>query len=156
MDIRPLQQADIEAFIDDLWIPFQTEMAALEGHSLAADARRRAITRRQERLENEQCRTYIAIQDAERVGFISAEIRTPPPIFETARECHINEVFVTEAVRGQGIGRNLLSHVEGWADRSGCDCLDLNVHEANAAAISLYEGVGFSIGRYTMQKPLDQ
>lgn len=51
--------------------------------------------------------------------------------------------------RRRGLAKLMLREAAFWAEAQGCDTLALAVTAENAAAIALYEGVGFSrVGRY--------
>jgi GNAT superfamily N-acetyltransferase len=53
------------------------------------------------------------------------------------------------AARRQGCARAILSAIEAWAAAQGGTHLYLQAEAANAAAIPLYEAVGFRVvGRY--------
>lgn len=55
---------------------------------------------------------------------------------------HLEDLFVTPALRGRGIGGALLRHVAGIARARGCGRLEWNVLDWNAPAIAFYEGLG--------------
>jgi ribosomal protein S18 acetylase RimI-like enzyme len=53
------------------------------------------------------------------------------------------------SARRQGVARAVLTAIEAWAAAQGCTHLYLQAESANAAAIPLYEAVGFRVvGRY--------
>jgi N-acetylglutamate synthase len=57
-----------------------------------------------------------------------------------------------EGARRQGCARAVLAAIEAWAAREGCTHLYLQAEAANAAAIALYEVVGFGVaGRYHLR-----
>lgn len=58
-------------------------------------------------------------------------------------EVHISTFAVHPESRGQGIGRDMLVRALGEAARRGARVATLEVRESNAAAIHLYEKVGF-------------
>lgn len=60
-----------------------------------------------------------------------------------ADELHINTVAVHPACRRQGLARALMQHVLADAGRAGVRRALLEVRSGNAAAIGLYEGLGF-------------
>jgi GNAT superfamily N-acetyltransferase len=55
----------------------------------------------------------------------------------------LEELYVTPARRGSGIGRRLLSTVCDYARASGCAAVDLEVEASHARAARLYERAGF-------------
>jgi ribosomal-protein-alanine N-acetyltransferase len=61
-------------------------------------------------------------------------------------EVHINNVAVRPECRGQGAGRILLTHVLREGAARGAARATLEVRRSNAAALSLYERLGFTVG----------
>ena len=54
--------------------------------------------------------------------------------------------MVSEAARGQGVGRLLGEHLLGWARESGYRAMQFNaVVETNTAAVALWQDLGFRI-----------
>jgi ribosomal-protein-alanine N-acetyltransferase len=60
-------------------------------------------------------------------------------------EVHINNVAVRPECRGQGVGRALLEWVLGRGATLGAHQATLEVRRSNAAALKLYEGLGFTV-----------
>lgn len=82
---------------------------------------------------------YVAARlDGELVGYagVSRLGRKPPYEFE------VHTIGVDKRFQGQGIGRALLDHLLGIADGGA---VFLEVRTDNAAAIGLYESVGFTV-----------
>lgn len=63
---------------------------------------------------------------------------------KAARRGHIARVIVAPDARRHGHGQALLHGLIDMAMRRGLYCVSLNVDHANAAAIALYEKLGFS------------
>jgi ribosomal-protein-alanine N-acetyltransferase len=61
-------------------------------------------------------------------------------------EVHINNVAVRPECRGQGAGRALLLFVLRMGAEMGATSATLEVRRSNAAALKLYEGLGFKVG----------
>ncbi|MEM7635336.1 MAG: GNAT family N-acetyltransferase [Pseudomonadota bacterium] len=59
------------------------------------------------------------------------------------RDAFVDELFVVEAFRGQGIGSAALKAVCTWARREGLCALHLEVERDNKAAKALYRRTGF-------------
>lgn len=57
---------------------------------------------------------------------------------------YIKRVVIHPAWRGQRLARRLLDHIRALAPEFGARHLDLHVGEDNAAAIALYESLGFA------------
>lgn len=57
---------------------------------------------------------------------------------------HVTQVCVSQRWRGRGIGRQLFEHVRANLRRRGFAAITLTVTAANAPALELYRGLGFS------------
>jgi GNAT superfamily N-acetyltransferase len=55
---------------------------------------------------------------------------------------HLEDIYVTSAMRGKGIGRALIARVAAIAVEEGCPRLQWDVLEWNAPAIGFYEKMG--------------
>lgn len=55
----------------------------------------------------------------------------------------IEDVFVEEAARGWGLGRAVVEAAIVGARKRGCVRVQLDANERNAAALALYESLGF-------------
>lgn len=58
-------------------------------------------------------------------------------------EADVMTIATTEAARGQGIGRSLLSAGIDWARSRGAHVVHLEVDERNESALGLYRSYGF-------------
>lgn len=58
-------------------------------------------------------------------------------------EAHVLNLCVEPAYHQQGLGRFLLTHLQQLARSAGMDIMLLEVRKSNAAAIALYQGMGF-------------
>lgn len=58
-------------------------------------------------------------------------------------ECTLEDLFVREETRGAGLGRALVDAALERARARGCRRIQLDVNEANPAAVALYESAGF-------------
>ena len=61
---------------------------------------------------------------------------------------NIHDIYVASEVRGQGVGRMLLEHVERAAQATDCCKLTLEVQERNTHAQKVYAAHGFSQSTY--------
>ena len=60
-------------------------------------------------------------------------------------ELHINTIAVAAALRRQGLAMRLMEHVMRGAAREGARRATLEVRRSNAAALALYQRLGFTI-----------
>lgn len=71
------------------------------------------------------------------------------------REAFIDELYLREGYRGQGIGRRTIEFVEGFCASVGIHSLLLGVEPENTAAQAFYQKVGFEDRRLRlMTKPI--
>lgn len=73
-----------------------------------------------------------------------ALLRFRPGIWSTGLEAYLQELYVVPSLRGQGIGRALLTEAVELSRKRGADGIDLNTGEADTAARRLYESMGFT------------
>ena len=70
------------------------------------------------------------------------------------RQMRIDSICVEEAVRGQGIGKEMVSDVRVLAKVFGCKELILGVHPENDSAVGFYQKCGFQIRTIHMDSKL--
>jgi GNAT superfamily N-acetyltransferase len=68
-------------------------------------------------------------------------------IWKAATDCLVEDVFVADGSRGRGLARALMELAAERARERGCRRMELDTEEDNAAALALYESVGFSASR---------
>jgi GNAT superfamily N-acetyltransferase len=61
-----------------------------------------------------------------------------------APDCWLEDLFVRESARGRGVGRALAEAAIARARERGSRRIELDVNDANPAALALYEHLGFS------------
>ena len=64
----------------------------------------------------------------------------------------VDEFCVHEAVRGHGIGTEMMSDIRALAKAFGCTDLQLGVYPQNDAAVGFYQKCGFTIRSIDMQR----
>ncbi len=57
----------------------------------------------------------------------------------------LNELYVSEDSRQQGLGSDLLEYVKTWAKEQGCIYLAMVTHPTNQKAQALYRDLGFEL-----------
>jgi ribosomal protein S18 acetylase RimI-like enzyme len=154
MEITRLQDDEIESFVEELWAPAQREMAAGKRYTLKEEIREPGIVFNRSQVSDDDAATYLAHHENAAVGYVTAEIQTPPPMVEQIRECHIIELFVKEDARRQGVAMELLSQVEQWGETHDSEYSKLMVSTDNHAAIDLYESKDYEISRQSMKKQI--
>ncbi len=72
------------------------------------------------------------------------QLRFRDGIWRAGPDCLVEDVFVREEARGSGLGRALVAAAVDRATARGARRMELDVNEANPAAVALYESFGFS------------
>ena len=75
-----------------------------------------------------------------------AQIRFRLSVWTGAEDCWVEDVFVEEAARGQGLGRRLIEGCVERARKRGCRRIQLDANESNEGALALYRSIGFESG----------
>jgi GNAT superfamily N-acetyltransferase len=59
------------------------------------------------------------------------------------RTCEVKRVYATPAVRGRGVGRAIMAHLETVAAESGYDAVRLDTGDRQPDAVALYLALGY-------------
>lgn len=83
---------------------------------------------------------FLLIGDPE-CGFAQTRFRLS--VWTGAEDAWLEDLFVEDSARGKGHGRTLVDAAVERARSRGCGRIQLDVNEANQAALALYESCGF-------------
>ncbi len=89
------------------------------------------------------------------VGFCAAAIMVYPPVFEIKRFGFIQDIVVTEARRGEGVGRELCERVLDWFRRECVTRVELHAATTNEVSLAFWDKMGFAPFIYKMTKMID-
>ena len=84
--------------------------------------------------------TLLAEDDGQLAGFAIVQIE---PSGDRAAG-YVVTLDVAPAWRGKGLGRRLMTEMESRAAAAGASVMELHVYEGNAAALRLYESLGYA------------
>jgi len=88
--------------------------------------------------------TWVAELDGEPVGMVSLEwVDADPEVADGKEVAAVTSLSVLAAAARRGIGRTLTVFAEERARARGVRVLTLNTRPTNAAALALYEGLGY-------------
>jgi len=126
--------------IGSLWLRLLDEHAAMDPRfGVAGDALERWLNDFRYWLVDEQSRVFVAEHAGVLVGFVTASLWEPPPIYALGEEVYINELYVVAKLRGQGVGRRLFEAVKAWAEALPVERLRLGVLAANTEGRAFWE-----------------
>jgi ribosomal protein S18 acetylase RimI-like enzyme len=74
------------------------------------------------------------------------QLRYRHSLWTATEDCWLEDLFVEEAARRDGLGEALVACAIERARARGCGRVELDVSESNRAAWALYERMGFSAG----------
>jgi len=158
MTIRSADASDGPAIVG-LWSELQSEQHEIDQRfSASEDAAERWLNDFREWVKApDVCRIVVAELDGESgsklVGFASAHLWWPPPVYEQVLEVYLDEVYVRPANRRQGFGSKLLDDVQEWARGKDVAQIRLSTLAANQEAIGFWKNRGVSEFLVTMLLP---
>jgi GNAT superfamily N-acetyltransferase len=82
---------------------------------------------------------WVAEKDGALLGF--AHFFMHPSTWSDAGYCYLEDLFVSEAARGQGVARQLIEGCAAWATTQGADQLYWLTQENNHTARLLYDRI---------------
>jgi ribosomal protein S18 acetylase RimI-like enzyme len=93
-------------------------------------------------LDRDHTEFLLAFEDREPVGV--CQLRYRLSVWTGVEDCWLEDLFVTDAARGGGHGRELVEAAFESARARGCRRIELDVNEENTAALRFYESLGFT------------
>jgi len=95
-------------------------------------------------LADENSEFLLAAADDQSSAAGVCQLRYRYGIWWDAPDCLLEDLFVEEQARGNGLGEGLVNAAIERARQRGCRRMELDANEANTPAITLYERVGFN------------
>ena len=119
-----------------MWLELLRHMAGVDDRlSVSGDAAKRWRADFPIWLRDDGRLICIAESDGQAVGYVSAALAWPIPVFAQVREVYVDEIYVRPALRRRGVGSRLVRHVVDWA--SFHDVKRLRLHTPHRATDSL-------------------
>lgn len=96
---------------------------------------------------------YVAKRDGAVVGYVTLSVleKGGPGTVEK-KQLRIDSICVDAALRGQGIGKTMVTDVRALAKAFGCREVILGVHPENGSAVGFYQKCGFHIRSIQMDR----
>jgi len=99
--------------------------------------------------------TIVAEQAESIVGFVNISIvNETHTLLQPLRFGRVGSVSVTEKMRGQGIGRELMNRAQEWVSARGGVEVRLNVWAFNSSALRMYVELGYETRSLFLAKQL--
>ena len=159
MDLRRLDEDELPAFVDDLYLPFAREMADVDEYNALTDedsVRESNVVYRRDQLSASDTRIWVAETggDSRLVGYVCASVKESPPIFTRGATLSVAELYVVPDHRGRGVADDLLDRAAAWGRERDCERLGLSVNAGNDRARAFYEARGLEVRRLKLDRPL--
>lgn len=123
----------------DLLLDFMREYYAFDGHGYDREKARVALT---PLIENVQLgRAWLILDGSTPIGY--AVLCFGYSLEWLGRDAFVDEIYLREAYRGRGWGKQIMKFLENAARELGIRALHLGVVPGNQRALHLYEKVGF-------------
>lgn len=129
MSVRPATLQDIDAIVSLL--------GEMRGHPVV----REEIAVSLEKIVASNDRDVLLVGDDESLGLAIVNIVHKLP----KREVRVDEVIVSEAARGRGLGTTLMRSVEDWAVAHDADFIEFTSRPGREAANHLYQKLGYDL-----------
>jgi GNAT superfamily N-acetyltransferase len=94
-------------------------------------------------LEDTQTDFLLGAKDEDSPPEGVCQLRFRHGLWRAGTDCLLEDLFVEEGARGTGLGRALVAKARERALERGARRMELDVNEANPAALKLYESFGF-------------
>ncbi len=96
-----------------------------------------------QRLQRGESVIFLAEEGGETLGFVQLYPLFSSTSARPGRLWLLNDLFVTPAARGRGVGRHLMDRARRLAEETGACGLELATARTNHGAQSLYESLGY-------------
>lgn len=93
---------------------------------------------------SDDCEYLLASPTPEGEAQALCQLRYRYGVWYGAEDCWLEDLYVDAGARRTGLGAALMSAALSRARDRGCARVELDTHEANAAALALYERFGFT------------
>jgi PhnO protein len=105
-----------------------------------------------ENISNPKNVYLIAENEIEGLGFIS--FHTQNLLHHCGLVGEIQEFFIHEKYRGQGVGRLLINEIEGFADLNNLKSIEVTTNKKRVENVAKYESLGFALShnKFTIYK----
>ena len=95
------------------------------------------------RINNETGMCFVAEDSGKLIGYVTGRVYDEIDKTDTLLRSELDNIYVEEAVRGSGIGRDLVLALEEWCKNLGAQRMFVVAYSGNQSAINFYETYGF-------------
>ncbi len=144
--IRPLEIGDKEQMLrlmKEFWIDHNRGRVISDGLMKYEELKNASETMESEFQEYLNWIGFVAEDDNQLIGFIFGRIKEKAhKVID--KEGYVEEFFVTERMRGNGIGTKLFDKIIEEFKSKGCKSLGTDAYASNTKALEYYKKLGFN------------
>lgn len=141
--IRRAVSGDKDAIMP-LWKELADFHAALgPAYALDSDAGEMFRVRLEQTLADDDWRIFLAEDDGQPIGFLSALIRENPPAYRERSYGYVEDAVVAESSRRRGVGAALYRAATAWFRERGVKTVQLSAASANPVSLAFWRKQGF-------------
>ena len=100
-----------------------------------------------EKVNNNEGKCYLALEDNKVIGLIMGYVRTYDKYdyldYKCPRSGEVSELIVSQNIRSKGVGQKLMTKMEEYFKSINCKYIFINVFAYNENAIEFYETQGY-------------
>jgi len=147
---RPVEIKAVERDDFDIWLPLWKGYQRFYEVTIPESATRETWDRFLDPIE--PMHAALAVAGDEAVGLVHSIYHRST--WMTGDYCYLQDLFVADAARGNGVGRTLIEHVYADAKRRGAPRVYWLTHESNQSARQLYDRIADRSGFIQYRKSL--
>lgn len=98
---------------------------------------------------------FVAEQDGKLLGYVAGRVDNEVDKTDTLLRSELENIYVEEPVRSQGIGRLMTQEFMRWATKNGAQSMFVTAYYGNEDAIEFYKSCGFNPFALKLEKKLD-
>ena len=147
---RPVEIKAVERDDFDIWLPLWKGYQRFYEVTIPESVTRETWDRFLDPIE--PMHAALAVAGDEAVGLVHSIYHRST--WMTGDYCYLQDLFVADAARGNGVGRTLIEHVYADAKRRGAPRVYWLTHESNQSARQLYDCVADRSGFIQYRKSL--
>ncbi|NND70715.1 MAG: GNAT family N-acetyltransferase [Rhodothermales bacterium] len=141
-EIRTAHRSDVND-ICRMWCLLLDEIGSVHSHfARSSDARNRIMADLPALMRDSGCYICVATQNESVIGFGRAQLWRLPPTHQGRDEVYVNEIYVVNDRRGQGVGTEMVQRITDWGQDNGVEALRAAVVASQSGSTKFWRRVG--------------
>ncbi|MGL4882573.1 MAG: GNAT family N-acetyltransferase [Waterburya sp.] len=151
--VRSAQLDDLQALMN-LWRGFMEFHLQYESSFVLNETSERDYQIHLEKILFDPDWKVVVAEISEVIGFGSVTIQESSTVFGGRRYGFIDDVVVSENIRGKGVGQKLSENLIQWCKEKQVDEIQLRIAVSNSVADQFWKKLGFSDFMLTLKKSI--